>query len=117
MNMILVNFCLNLLILFHIKLGICDRKIMVNYIERKIDCWPKSISKTDDDSNFKIKFYFSSKKQTDHLYTLDKPFDSEVIDFDPKRRTAVLVHGFLGEIYGDPLRKLRKKLLEWVRKL
>ncbi|KAL7306047.1 hypothetical protein TKK_0001510 [Trichogramma kaykai] len=79
------------------------------YLGRKLNCWKPELTY----DTFKVKFFFSSRKKSDQLYTLDNEFDSQHYDFKPHRRTAVLVHGFLGKIYGDPMRALKRHLLAW----
>ena len=107
----LIFFWLTILVIFATRFDRCSAANIINkYFERKLNCWQQGLQR----NTFPVKFFFSSRNQTDYSYTLDQPFESEAIDFDPTRPTAVLVHGFLGTVIGNPLNLLRNKLLELV---
>ncbi|OXU24788.1 hypothetical protein TSAR_004361 [Trichomalopsis sarcophagae] len=39
------------------------------------------------------------------------------VDFDPRRRTTVIVQGFLGHLHRDEMKKIGNKLLEWLKNI
>lgn len=79
---------------------------------RKLKCWPKFLGYDE----FQIDFHFASRRY-EAVWTAGGNLDVGRYDFEPRRPTALLVHGYLGKLYDDPMNKLKKRLLTWVRNL
>lgn len=77
---------------------------------RLLKCWPYPVYH----DTFKVDFYLSSRRQSDRLIRKTAHFGPDGIDFDPRRRTAVIVAGFLGFQHADQMKEIGNKLLEWV---
>ncbi|KAL7306049.1 hypothetical protein TKK_0001512 [Trichogramma kaykai] len=75
---------------------------------RKLKCWPKFLGYDE----FQIDFHFASRRY-EAVWTAGVNLDVSRYDFEPRRPTAVLVHGYLGKLYDDPMNKLKERLLTW----
>ena len=73
-------------------------------------CWSNNLHI----KRFQVKFYFSSRKGDPQIITNEAPFRADLLNFDPRRRTTVIIHGFLGKGQGKYMRRLKEKLLLWV---
>lgn len=59
-------------------------------------------------------FYFSSRKMKFKvLVSLGKQFSMESVDFDPKRKTVLIVHGFMSYSGADWIVNMTREYLEW----
>lgn len=85
--------------------------ILISLITLVLGCSLKGMEPT----KFKINFYISTRKIKNQIATLiNKTLDLRGFDFDPKRRTTVIVHGFMGR-HDHHSQELSNKLLEWVK--
>ena len=75
-------------------------------------CWP--LSTKPDYEQFIIKYHFSSRTNRDQIYLSNQLFSPQSYDFDPRKRTTVVVHGFMGSGTIKWVNDLRDSLLEWV---
>ncbi|XP_031780465.1 pancreatic lipase-related protein 2 isoform X4 [Nasonia vitripennis] len=76
---------------------------------RLLKCSPHTLKY----ETFNVSFYHSSRTQSDQLINKEVHFVPKGVDFDPRRRTVVIVQGFLGHLHGDEMKKIGNKLLEW----
>ncbi|XP_031780488.1 lipoprotein lipase-like [Nasonia vitripennis] len=76
---------------------------------RLLKCWPYKLYY----DTFNVNFYHSSRRQSDRLIQKGAHFGPKDIDFDPRRRTAVISHGFVGYLHADQMKEIGNKLLEW----
>ncbi|KAL7291570.1 hypothetical protein TKK_0014824 [Trichogramma kaykai] len=78
--------------------------------EHNLACWPSPLSA----KAVPINLYFSSRKRMDHWVAYDSnKFNPSILDFDPQRRTAILIHGFLGSGQDFIFRQMEDYLLQW----
>ena len=87
------------------------KKLFGEYIERKFNCWPSNLGY----DKFSIKYHFFTEKTNDQIYDSETQFNPELYDFDPRRRTSVLMHGYLNQVMNGHIAKIKNQLLLWVR--
>ncbi|KAL7291569.1 hypothetical protein TKK_0014823 [Trichogramma kaykai] len=75
----------------------------------KLSCWSEILNY----ERFKVNIYISARDEQIQLLSSDSPIRPEILNFDPTKRTAVIIHGFMGNGLGDRMNDLKEKLLLW----